>query len=164
MPQPQRQGGQLCNPPVLRGRAVVPKKQVPYNSPVLVGRSGGTVVGTATMGKVLVPARLENVYDLHETSLGSPTRRGGPTGRCARRPGGYRGLHPFGAQTASGALGLKALRSRQAHECRPGHAAGVRDRPPDCAGPGLHLRCRGGARRLSRPDRSDPAGVTRLRS
>jgi len=66
------------------------------------------------MGKVLVPVRIENVYDLHELSLGSRVPEG------VRRIDVPDALVDTGASTLSlpsrliAVLGLKALRSRQA--------------------------------------------------
>jgi clan AA aspartic protease len=66
------------------------------------------------MGKVLVPVRIENVYDLHEVTLGG------------RAPGAVRSVEVADALVDTGAstlslpkrmvsqLGLAALRSRQA--------------------------------------------------
>lgn len=68
----------------------------------------------ATMGKVLVPVRLENVYDLHETSLG------GRAAEAVRQVDVDDALVDTGASTLSvpkrlvAQLGLKPLRSRQA--------------------------------------------------
>ncbi|MCI0742086.1 MAG: retroviral-like aspartic protease family protein [Gemmataceae bacterium] len=71
-------------------------------------------MSTVTMGKVLVSARIENVYDLHEVSLG------------ARKPEDVRYVEVPDALVDSGAstmslparfiqqLGLKPLRSRNA--------------------------------------------------
>jgi predicted aspartyl protease len=78
---------------------------------------GGDAVETAPTGKVNVAARIENVYDLHEVSLG------------ARAPDAVRAvdvpdaLADTGAGTLSlprrlvAALGLKPLRTRTARTC-----------------------------------------------
>jgi clan AA aspartic protease len=69
---------------------------------------------SATMGKVLVPALIENVYDLHEASLGTRTAE------AVRRVEVHDALVDTGASTLSlprhlvAQLGLKPLRSRQA--------------------------------------------------
>lgn len=66
------------------------------------------------MGKVLVPARIENVYDLHEVSLGT---RAAEAVRWVEVPDA---LVDMGASTLSlpkhlvAQLGLKPFRSRQA--------------------------------------------------
>lgn len=66
------------------------------------------------MGKILVPARLENVYDLHEVSLGARSAD------AVRRVEVTDALVDSGASTLSvprrlvAQLGLKPLRSRQA--------------------------------------------------
>jgi predicted aspartyl protease len=66
------------------------------------------------MGKVLIAARLENVYDLHEASLG------GRAIEDVRRVDVHDALVDTGASTLSvpkrlvAQLGLKPLRSRQA--------------------------------------------------
>src|SRR4051794_36536130 len=68
----------------------------------------------ATMGKVLVPARMENVYDLHEVGLGSRTPE------AVRRVDVDDALVDTGASTLSlprrliTDLGLKPFRTRQA--------------------------------------------------
>jgi predicted aspartyl protease len=69
---------------------------------------------TTTVGKVLVPARVENVYDLHEVSLGSRAPE------AVRRVDVPDALVDTGASTLSlprrlvAQLGLKPLRSREA--------------------------------------------------
>lgn len=66
------------------------------------------------MGKVLVPAQIENVYDLHEVSLGTRTAE------AVRRIDVPDALVDTGASTLSlpkrfvAQLGLKPLRGRQA--------------------------------------------------
>lgn len=69
---------------------------------------------TATIGKVLVQARLENVFDLHELSLGARSAD------AVRRVDVLNALVDTGASTLSlpkrmvAALGLKPLRDRKA--------------------------------------------------
>jgi predicted aspartyl protease len=71
-------------------------------------------MGTATMGKVLVPVRIENVYDLHEVSMGSRAAD------AVRRIDVPEALVDTGASTLSlpkrfvAQLGLKPFRDRQA--------------------------------------------------
>jgi len=71
-------------------------------------------MGIATMGKGLVPARIENVYDLHEVSIGSRTPE------AVRRVDVPDALADTSASTLSlpnrlvAQLGLKPLRTRQA--------------------------------------------------
>lgn len=71
-------------------------------------------MGSATMGKVMAAARIENVYDLHEVSLGSRTDD------AVRRIDVPDALADTGASTLSlprrmvAQLGLKPLRTRQA--------------------------------------------------
>lgn len=71
-------------------------------------------MANATMGKVLVAARIENVYDLHEVSQGT---RAVNLVRCVEVPDA---LVDTGASTLSmpkslvSQLGLKPLRTRQA--------------------------------------------------
>ena len=71
-------------------------------------------MGTETMGKVLVAARIENVYDLHEVGLGTRAPE------AVRRVDVTDALVDTGASTLSlprryvTQLGLKPLRSRQA--------------------------------------------------
>jgi predicted aspartyl protease len=71
-------------------------------------------MGHVTMGKVLVPARLENVYDLHEAGLGTRAAE------AVRRVDVPDALVDTGASTLSvpkrlvEQLGLAPLRTRQA--------------------------------------------------
>jgi len=75
---------------------------------------GESAMGTVVMGKVLVPAHIENVYDLHEVSLGSRPPE------AVRQVDVPDALVDTGASTLSlprhlvAQLGLKPLRSRQA--------------------------------------------------
>ena len=72
------------------------------------------------MGKVLVAARIENIFDLHEASLGNRSAE------AVRRVEVTDALADTGASTLSlprrlvAQLGLKPLRSRQARTSRPG--------------------------------------------
>jgi len=71
-------------------------------------------MGTATMGKVLVPVHIENIYDLHESTLGARAPE------AVRRTDVPDALADTGASTLSlpkrlvAQLGLKFFRSRQA--------------------------------------------------
>ena len=105
-------------------------------------------MGTETLGKVLVPARLQNVYDLHEASLSDRTAEAVRRDDVSDGPCRYRRSTLSVPKQLVAQLGLKPLTSGEARQaqCRTRYPPGIRDvrltvQGRDCLGR------RGGARR-----------------